>query len=229
MEAQADTRETLCVTETARGGCLRFVLPGEPLREREWHDALVRACGAAEECKWLVAGGSLPPGVPQDFYARLTALARQHEGRVVLDAPIEPAALALRGGGLHIVKAGVDLLRDVTGEPLETDDALLGAARSLIRSGACEILAITRGAEEAMLVTRQEVLRAAPVTIRATGCIGAGSSFVAGLVQSLAGGRDLRGAFATAMAAGAAALLAPPGALADAATIEKLREQVWIR
>ena len=79
------TRENLSVVETRSGHEYRFVLPGPSVSKPEWQDCLAQL--ATQTPRWLIASGSLPPGVPDDFYARLIAQTRAHAGhsRIVLD------------------------------------------------------------------------------------------------------------------------------------------------
>ena len=58
--------------------------------------------------------------------------------------------------------------------------------------------------------------------------IGAGDSFVAGLVWGLAQGQGPEQAFALALATSAAALLSPGTALAEQADVARLRPQVEV-
>ncbi|WP_460794298.1 1-phosphofructokinase family hexose kinase [Marisediminicola antarctica] len=80
------TRESFTVDETSTAKQFRFVLEGPELTEPEW-----QACLDVLE-QWLpiggfvVASGSLPPGVPDDFYARVARMARQHEAHCIVDA-----------------------------------------------------------------------------------------------------------------------------------------------
>ena len=71
------TRENFNVREETTGRQLRFVLPGPELsaadRERVF-DAVARLDPFPA---YLVASGSLPPGVPPDFLARVARLVRE--------------------------------------------------------------------------------------------------------------------------------------------------------
>ncbi|MGN5478456.1 hypothetical protein ACTMU2_19950 [Cupriavidus basilensis] len=66
-----ETRTDFSVTETSTGKQFRFVLPGPTVTQAEW-----RACldyfATLTPPRYLVLSGSLPPGVPVDFYATLS-------------------------------------------------------------------------------------------------------------------------------------------------------------
>src|SRR4029077_6750046 len=78
-----DTREDFTITEDASGKKFRFVLPGPALTADETRallDALERHTPA-----YIVASGSLPAGMPQDFFAHVGGIARTTGARFILD------------------------------------------------------------------------------------------------------------------------------------------------
>lgn len=72
IDAAADTRESFTLLDEASGDQYRFVLPGAPLRAEEWQACLDRVEALNGAPNYIVASGSVPPGVPDDLYARLS-------------------------------------------------------------------------------------------------------------------------------------------------------------
>lgn len=205
---EADTRESFTVLETATGLEFRFVLPGPSLREPEWGACLqcVEALSPAPE--YLVASGTLPPGVPEDFYVRLADLAHRRGIRMLLDTSGTALREALRAP-LYLVKPNRRELEELTGLSLVEPGDQEAACRSLLREGGLAAVALTLSADGALLVWKggSERLRPPPVTVRSS--VGAGDSFLGGLVLGLARGLPLPEAFCFGVAAGTAALLTP--------------------
>jgi 6-phosphofructokinase 2 len=79
-----------------------------------------------------------------------------------------------------------------------------------------------------MLVTAEQCLHAAALSVPLRSTVGAGDSFLAALVWALDQQDDLRLALATAMAAGAAAVMSSGTALCQPQDVARLREQVLI-
>ena len=84
---QGSTREDFTVDETATGKQFRFVLQGPELSQPEWRLCLALVADSIPVGGYVVASGSLPPGVPEDFYAQVARLARLarsalHRGRL---------------------------------------------------------------------------------------------------------------------------------------------------
>lgn len=227
------TRESFTAHEAATGQDFRFVLPGPQLAPAEWQACLDWIAALPTPPRWLVASGSLPPGVPDDFYARLARLANARGMRVVLDSS-GPALAAALAEGVFLVKPSLRELRELTGQPLATETQWLGAARGLIAAGQARLVALSLGDQGALLVSATEALRAPALAVTVASTIGAGDSFVAGLVWALdQPGTDPAQALAQAlrygMAAGAAALLGAGTALGQRADVQRLCPQVVIQ
>ena len=80
-----------------------------------------------------------------------------------------------------------------------------------------------------MLVTADQCLHAAALSVPLRSSVGAGDSFLAALVWALDQQGDLRQALATAMAAGAATVMSSGTALCQPQDVARLREQVRIK
>ena len=212
------TRICMTVLETGTGQEYRFVPEGPALGEAEWQAALAACVGAAD---WLIASGSLPRGVPEDFYARLAGAARQRGQRVVLDSS-GPALKAALGSGLALIKPSLGEFEALLGRALRTPAAQEAAARELVRAGAAERVAVTLGRDGALLATAEGVWREPPLEVPVRGAVGAGDSFLAAMVLSLARGEAPATALAWGSAAGAAAVMSTGTAHPARAQIEAL-------
>lgn len=223
-----DTRENFSVVETGTGQEFRFVLPGPTLQPAEWQGCLDGLARQTTPPRWLIASGSLPPGTPEDFYARLArALALQGAPtRLVVDTSGPPLAAALQAG-VALVKPSLRELRDLVQQPLEHAADWCTAAQSLVRSGAAETVALSLGEQGAVLATRESVWQAPALNVPATtGTTGAGDCFLAALVWALDRGDAPAEALRWGVAAGAAALLHPGTTLAQANDVQRLVRSV---
>ncbi len=223
----AQTRESFSVHELATGRDWRFVLPGPELAPAEWQACWDAVPALAADGGWLVASGSLPPGAPADCHARLARLARERRCRLVVDASGAALAAAL-AQGVYLAKPSLRELRELSGQPLRTAPQWLAAARELVLDQRAQMVALSLGAQGALLVTREAALRAAGLAVPVASTIGAGDSFTAGLLWALDAGAPLDEALRYAIAAGAAALLRPGTALCQPADVRRLQAQVVV-
>jgi 6-phosphofructokinase 2 len=202
----------------------RFVPEGPVLAEHEWTAALDAL--DSSQSGWIVASGSLPRGVPEDFYAQAADHASRRNRRFVLDTSGPPLRAAL-GRSLALIKPSRSECETLMGTPLETPEAQDAAALRLARGGTAELVAVTLGHEGAILAEPGGMLLRLPaLDVPAVGAVGAGDSFLAAMVFALSRGEPPREAFALGMAAGAAAVMRPGTAHPRAEDVEALRRRI---
>ncbi|MGA8496732.1 MAG: 1-phosphofructokinase family hexose kinase, partial [Xanthobacteraceae bacterium] len=124
------TRESLAVEERQSGNQFRFILPGPEIGPADQERSLDELAAAAPRADYIVASGSLPLGVPDDFYARVAALAKRHSNRLVLDT--SGAALKRADRGIYLLKPSLRELEDLTGREIRTEREQERAARDVI-------------------------------------------------------------------------------------------------
>jgi 6-phosphofructokinase 2 len=225
--SHAETRENFTAYEEDSGQQFRFVLPGSPLHRAEWEAVLYELENIETKPKFVVASGSVPPGVPGDFFATIARIAKKIGARAVIDT--SGAALkAAIDEGVYLVKPNLNELSELCGRPLDTDEARIAATRNMIKAGEAEVVALTLGGDGALLVTRDAVWRAQPMPIEAVSTVGAGDSFLGGMVAALAKGQTVEDAFRVAVAAGFAAVMRPGTELCHKDDVERLLPQIRI-
>jgi 6-phosphofructokinase 2 len=217
------TRESLAVYERESGRQYRFILPGPEIAEKDQERCLDAVTLLAANASFIVASGSLPPGVPDDFYARLGERARRLGKRFVLDT--SGAALKAAGRGVYLVKPSLRELEELSGYKIRGKAEEEQAARAIIAQGRSEIVLISLGAEGALLATAAGVARFPAIAVAAKGTIGAGDSMLAGVVLGLSRGMPLPEAVRYGVAAGTAALFGAGTALCRREDVERLYAQ----
>ncbi len=214
------TRIACNVHERMSGQEYRFIPPGPPVTEAEWRACLQQLTHAP--CEYIVASGSLPPGVPPDFYSMVSGIAHDRGLKFVLDTSGAALGGGISGACVHLIKPNDSELGQLVGRPLGTDAEIAAAAMEIVERGQAEIVAVTMGSRGGILASAQgtEFLRAIPV--EAASAVGAGDSFLAAMVHALATGRPPREAFHYGMAAGSAAVLTSGTDLSRVEDIERL-------
>lgn len=227
VTTQAETRENFTAHDLATGQEYRFVMPGEPLRTAEQGQVLALLRGLTPAPEILVLSGSLPPGFPVAVHERLIRQARRAGVRVVLDAS-GPALKAGLAAGAWLVKPNLKELEELCGRPLPDLASRLAACREIIAAGGATLVALSLGREGALLVSGQGAWRAPPLDIAPVSTIGAGDSFLAGLVWALARGLAPPEALRWATATASATLLAPGTSLCRRPDVLRLRKGVSV-
>ncbi|MBA3013986.1 MAG: 1-phosphofructokinase family hexose kinase [Proteobacteria bacterium] len=222
------TRENLVVAEESTGQQYRFGMPGPTLSDEEWQRCLHELSVINSRIDIIVASGSLPPGVPDDFYARVARIGKDLGAKVIVDTSGEPLQFAL-SEGVYLIKPNIREFRELVGKEIIDESEIKSRAMEIIRSGQCEVVVISLGAAGILMVSHEDYERIQAPTVPIVSKVGAGDSTVAGIVLSLTRGNSLRDAVRFGVAAGAAAVMTPGTELCRREDTEQLFEQMISR
>ncbi|WP_026549320.1 1-phosphofructokinase family hexose kinase [Arthrobacter sp. Br18] len=222
------TRQNFTVDETATEKQFRFVLEGPELTEAEWRACLSVVAESIPVGGYVVASGSLPPGVPEDFYARIARLARKGGAHCIVDTSGAALAQAL-AEGVFLVKPSRRELGEHVNAALDSEQSQIEAASALIADGSAEYVALTLGEAGAMLATKSGVIRLPVPSVQVLSTVGAGDSFLGALVLRLAQGHPIEVAFRAAVAAGSATAMTPATELCHRRDVERLEAELSAR
>jgi 1-phosphofructokinase len=215
MPIGATIRSNIALTESD-GTTTKVNVPGPVLSADQQNELIELVMQKAEGASWLVLAGSLPPGVPVDFYAEITRELRSRFGaqapKVAVDSSGSPLAAAVTAGP-DLIKPNAEELAELTGMPdpdsLEGDPVLVArAAQRLVATGVGAVLA-TLGSKGAVLVTADGAWLAQTPPMVAVSTVGAGDSALAGFLLSTIAGDTAPESLRQAAAHGAAAASLP--------------------
>jgi 6-phosphofructokinase 2 len=220
IEISRHTRENLIVVDTSTNQQYRFGMPGPDISEGEWKTCL-RAIEAEPDLDFIVASGSLSPGVPTDIYAQVATLAKKKGAKLIVDTSGEALQKAAVEG-VYLLKPNLAELSSLVGKEEIHAELVDDVARELIEKGQCDLVVTSMGPAGALLVTKDEVYTIIPPAVKRRSTVGAGDSMVAGMVLSLAKGWEPSEAARYGVAAGTAATLNPGTELCHLEDVEKL-------
>lgn len=222
-ETDGMTRPSFHIRETSSDDLYRFMLPG-PKLSAGCAEEIARAIGAVIEGMpggYLVLSGSFPPGIVDGFLPYLASRCRADAVKLVVDTSAS-SLVSLIGGGAYLIKPNaeeLEELRAALGWPPET---IVETARRLLASETADVIVVTLGPAGSVLVSHDKVLELPSVDVPAVSRVGAGDSFVGGVVFALATGQALDDALRSGTAAGSAAIMTPGTGLARRADYEQL-------
>ena len=221
VPAVGETRFSLTVMEEASHEHFRFVLPG-PVQDAATAETLVERVLAAVDRghEWIVASGSLPPGLPDDTYARLARHARAAGAKFIVDSA-GPALGAVLEAHPHVVRLNHFEAQELVGG----DDPIAAAAAlpdQLVASGVADIVIVTIGDDGAIVATPTERFRVRSPKVPVTSTVGAGDSFVGAMALGFARHWPLERTVSYAVAAAAAAVMTPATELCRREDVDRL-------
>ena len=197
------TRSNITLAEPD-GTVTKINEPGPVLSSAEFDVITAQLLAASAGAAWVVACGSVPPGLPESTLPKLCRRLVDAGVRLAVDTSgpdLREAALA----GVALVKPNREELAAVVGKPLLSLGDVVDAAQQLRSWGAGAVLA-SLGADGAVLVDADGVIMGDSPVDRPRSSVGAGDALLAGFLAAGARGRD---ALREALAWGAAAVSLP--------------------
>lgn len=220
VEISGVTRESFTVNEGCTGKQYRFVLPGPHLTMTEQARCVEHLRRHAMSAEFVVASGSLPPGVDPQFYQQVADMCREFGVPLILDT--SGGGLSHIESGIFVLKPSLRELRECTGRELTTEREQVNAARELIERGVTDAVIVSLGGDGALMVTARQSRRFKAVPVASGSGVGAGDAMVAAITVGLSRGWPLPKSVRYGIAAGAAMLLTPGTAVCQRSEVERL-------
>jgi 1-phosphofructokinase family hexose kinase len=170
--------------------------------------------------------GSLPPGVPTDFYRDLITLANAAGVPTFLDSSKDPLKLGVEAQPF-LVKPNEDEAAVLTGREIHTVVDCIAAARELAcRTGSMVVISL--GPEGAVAAQGDKTLHVQNPRVEAKSAVGSGDSTLAGLAYGLTHGFTFEDALIHGIAAGTANTLTIGAGTFTPDDFERTRAQVAV-
>jgi len=177
--------------------------------------------------QWFLIAGSIPPGVPPDFYGKLVGMARRHKVKTLLDADGE----ALRAGieaGPTVVSPNQQEAERLLNRALLTRSHFLEAAERIRAMGA-ETVVLSLGSRGAVGAFPSGLVEALAPRIDAVSPIGAGDALAAAFAWALSRRHSYEEALRWGVATGTASTRLPGMRFASLAQAQEIFPRVEMR
>lgn len=203
---EGDTRVNTNLIED-NGRITEILEPGPEISEKALQSFLKCYEGCLEQCQLVVLAGSLPQGVPVDFYRVLIERAKLYGVKTVLDTS-GVALLAGIAAGPYMVKPNRPELEQLVGRKLNTREELAREATFLLDKGIQKVV-VSLGSEGMMYVDREGSLFQPAKKVEVVSTVGCGDTAVASFCMSELAGDDRETALIKAVALSAANATTP--------------------
>lgn len=220
IQTKNETRENFVILDESTNKQFRFGMPNNEILEKEWNDCL-KAIENHQNVDFIIASGSLPPGIPLDIYTELSKMAKLKTAKFIVDTSGEALKNAV-DEGVYLLKPNLEELRFLLQiEDLKPENIEF-AAKAFIKQNYIEIIVVSLGANGAMLITKNETHTLKPPKVKVKSTVGAGDSMVAGIVFGLSNNLSLQECLQYGIACGTATTMNLGSALCDKRDVEKL-------
>ncbi len=197
-----ETRTNVSIVSSENGRYVKVNEPGPTIAEEHLVLLKEKIQAHARSGDWWVVAGSLPPGVPAEFYGEIIEIIHSAGGKVFLDTSDEALKQSC-GAGPILVKPNDEEAHQLTGLPISTPAEIVAVGSAIQEKGPKNVV-ISRGKKGALLVSEGKGWLAVSPEIVEANPIGAGDSMVAGMVWGLSQGDSMQVALCKGIACGAA-------------------------
>ena len=219
-----ETRTNVSIVTQAHDHYIKVNEKGPLVDAGKQQELLDKIDALAKAGDWWVLAGSLPPGLTDDFYARIVNVLNQHDARAILDTSGESLKFGCAEKP-YLVKPNAEEAQALTGLSMETPSEIAAAAAEIRRMGAQNVI-VSMGKAGALLHDPDETWQTRTPKIQEKKPIGAGDSMVGGLVWALTQGIALKESLGWGVASGAATASLPGTEVGSRPLIEELYSQV---
>ena len=219
-----ETRTNISIVTEAGGHYIKVNEKGPLIESAKQQELLDKIDSLAHAGDWWVLAGSLPPGVPESFYAQIVRVLYAHGAMTLLDTAGEALRLGCREKP-YLVKPNAEEAHVLTGLPMKTPTEIAAGAAEIRKMGAQNVV-ISMGKAGALLQTADETWLTHSPTVKEKNPIGAGDSMVGGLVWALSRGLSLKESLGWGVASGAATASLSGTEVGSQMLIEKLLSEV---
>ena len=223
---KAQTRCCINVRDQGANRSTEFLEPGEPVTQsdisRFVHDFQARLLTADV----VTISGSMPAGVPEDFYADLIKMCREAGKPVILDTSGRALEVSLAAKP-DWIKPNTDEIRQILKTEISSREQLIQAAKELHAAGIPNV-AVSLGKDGVLVVCKEGVYFGSTPDLPVVNTVGCGDSMVAGFAVGTARGMPMEETIRFAVAVSTANALVRETGSYRAEDLEKILPQIQV-
>lgn len=159
---------------------------GPKVRTEDGEKLIGILAAKARECSFITLSGSLPPGLPDDFYFRCVCEVKKAVPgcKIIVDAEKKLLLKALEASP-YLIKPNIHEFQETFGVETHSISELDRAAKEILRRHMLGILCVSLGKEGAYITDGHESYYCPGLEVEVRSVQGAGDSMVAGMCLAL--------------------------------------------
>lgn len=224
--AEGESRTCVSILDPQGHTLTELYEPGLPVPGAQLEEFTRRFAASVRRYAAVTFSGSLPPGVPPDFYQRMIEIARAAGAFTVLDSSGEALRLGLQARPT-LVKPNEHEFADLVGKRLDHPMAYAQTAMECAERYHTTVV-VSLGAAGAIAAHERAVWRVCPPPVTVQSTVGSGDSMVAGLVHGLLRGFPLTDVLRWGVVAGAANTLTLGAGVLAVADVQRMLPRVKV-
>jgi 1-phosphofructokinase len=178
IEVNGETRENIKLIITHENKVIELNEVGPKINSSNKKELIMKLDNLLKKDDILVISGSVPEGIEKTMYADIVD--RYKDVFTILDVSGELFTYGVQGLP-NVIKPNLYELEQYANKSLKSDNAVIEVCKKLVEQG-IEHVVVTLGSKGALYVSAEHVYKVEIPTVQAKSTVGAGDSFVAGLV-----------------------------------------------
>ncbi|MWV43262.1 1-phosphofructokinase [Paenibacillus sp. HJL G12] len=227
VSVAGESRICLNILDETNGTSTELLEPGPTVDDAALKEMEAKISELASRSTIVCFSGSLPAGVPQDFYVKLVSIAKQAGAYVILDASGDALRYGLEAKP-DMIKPNEEEVAALLGIEVADEEALQTAVETLLYKYEMDRISVSLGGAGSMTAAKDICYRVTTPKVEVVNTVGCGDSFVAGMAVSLAKGLSLEEGLAMASAAGTSNAMTDLAGHIEPEVFEQLRKQVQV-
>ncbi len=199
-----ETRTNTMIIEEEGDWHIKVNEPGPSISPEDVNQLMQKAEGFAKKGDLWVLSGSLPPDVPEQFYADLITMFNSRGARVYLDANGPPLRYGCQAKP-YLVKPNAYEAAQIVGFTIDDQEDAKRAALPFLRMGV-EYFALTMGSQGLLMANQREMVFASPPRMNVHNSAGSGDTAMAAIIYAQLKGMSLEETAQWAVATSAASV-----------------------
>ena len=226
VQVAGETRSCLAII-TESGAQTEILEPGPTVTPEEQEVFLAKYQELLSKAAVVAASGSMPKGLPGDFYGQLINLARKAGKPFLLDTSGEALIQGIKAQP-YFVKPNNDEIKVLVGAELRSDEDIVHVLQKFMEDG-IKLPVISLGAQGSMAGYNQHVYKITVPKIQCKNPVGSGDSFVAGIAVGIERGMAIEDVLSLGAACGTANAMEDESGFVRKEVVEELFPQIKIQ
>lgn len=226
VQVAGETRSCLAII-TESGAQTEILEPGPTVSPEEQEAFMAKYQELLSKATVVAASGSMPKGLPGDFYGRLINLARKAGKPFLLDTSGEALIQGIKAQP-YFVKPNNDEIKVLVGAELRSDEDIVHVLQKFMEDG-IKLPVIFLGAQGSMAGYNQHVYKITVPNIQCKNPVGSGDSFVAGIAVGIERGMAIEDVLSLGAACGTANAMEDESGFVRKEVVEELFPQIKIQ
>ena len=203
IRIKGETRTNFVVTEEETAKHIKVNEPGPIISESEQQELIIQISNLARPADLWVFSGSLPPGIPSNFYARLISIIHTKEAKACLDTSGEALQKSLSAQPF-IIKPNKQEAEEALEISIKNRADQIEAAKKF-HAKQIPWVAISFGGDGLLLSDETTMVHTPAPSINVVNSVGAGDALLAGLLWAYSQGKGISEMAAWGVATGSCA------------------------